>query len=194
MYSAKKQQGRKLYELARRGEAVERMPVRVMIREFTIQDPQSAPPTMNENGTFDLEVRVVCSAGTYVRTLAEDLGKQLGVGAHLVALRRTRAGDFQIAHAVTLEELERAVEGNELGGALLSMDTALSQFPFVHLSEADANWTRNGRSIGIGIATGTTWVDGEKVRMRGQNGSLIAVGSFDAASRTLQPRIVMTTE
>jgi tRNA pseudouridine55 synthase len=194
MYSAKKQQGRKLYELARRGEEVERMPVRVMIREFAVQDPQNPLLTRNEDGTFDLAVRVVCSAGTYVRTLAEDLGKQLGVGAHLVALRRTRAGDFSISDAVTIEALQQRAEGKEIGNALLSMDTALSRFPFIHLTEADANWTRNGRSIGVGNSMGASWADGEKVRMRGENGRLIAVGYFDATSRTLQPRVVMTTD
>ena len=95
MYSAKKQDGRRLYELARRGEEVERKPVRVCIYKFEAIPVASKPTSEllkdNLDGTFDFKVRVVCSSGTYVRTLAEDFGKQLGVGAHLAELRRTRA-------------------------------------------------------------------------------------------------------
>src|SRR2546421_11458874 len=78
MYSAKKVAGRKLYELARRGEEIERQAVRVTISEFEA----TALPSQNDDDTKDLRVRVVCSAGTYIRTLAEDFGKGLGVGAH----------------------------------------------------------------------------------------------------------------
>ena len=95
MYSAKKQDGRKLYELARRGEEVERKPVRVCIYKFEAIKPTGELLKDNLDGTFDFEVRVACSSGTYVRTLAEDFGKRLGVGAHLAELRRTRVGDFR---------------------------------------------------------------------------------------------------
>src|ERR1700716_561044 len=104
MFSAKKVAGRKLYELARRGEQVERQPVAVKISEFATI-PDGAVPNENDDGTRDLKVRVVCSAGTYIRTLAEDFGKQLGVGAHVAELRRTRAGQFKIADALTLDRL-----------------------------------------------------------------------------------------
>src|SRR6266851_6844283 len=77
MYSAKKQAGRKLYELARRGEEVERKPVRVCIYKFEAIKPTGELLKDNLDGTFDFEVRVACSAGTYVRTLAEDFGKRL---------------------------------------------------------------------------------------------------------------------
>ena len=129
-----------------------------------------------------------------MRVLAESVGAKLGVGAHLVALRRTRAGDFRISDAMTLEALQKKVDDQEIGTALLSMDAALTRFPFVQLTETDANWTRNGRSIGIGSAIVATWSDGEKVRMRSESGDLIAVGFFDAGSRTLQPRVVIARE
>src|SRR6267142_126898 len=87
MYSAKKQSGRKLYELARRGEVVERKPARVCIYKFEPINLASKPtPELlkdNLDGTFDFEVSIECSSGTYIRTLAEDFGKRLGVGAHL---------------------------------------------------------------------------------------------------------------
>src|SRR5919198_1629770 len=92
MYSAKKVGGKKLYELARRGEEVERASVRVTVSVFEVMaDSAGAWSRRNEDGTCDVRARVVCSAGTYVRALAESVGERLSVGAHLAALRRTRA-------------------------------------------------------------------------------------------------------
>lgn len=190
MYSAKKQQGRKLYELARRGEEVERSSVRITVHTFETL-PHAGLPTKNEDGTLDLAVRVICSAGTYVRTLAEDLGKRLGTGAHLAALRRTRAGDFRINDAVTLEALQRKADEKEIAALLLSMDAALSRLAFMHLTAEEASRTRNGMNVGVGIEARATWVNGEKIRMRGEDGTLIAVGFFDAPSQTLHPAVVL---
>ncbi|HYY41487.1 MAG TPA: tRNA pseudouridine(55) synthase TruB, partial [Pyrinomonadaceae bacterium] len=110
MYSAKKIAGRKLYELARQGVEVERQAVRVVVRELEALPSDGALLTRHEDGTCELRVRVVCSAGTYVRTLAESIGENLGTGAHLSALRRTRAGDFRLVDAVSLERLNEMVE------------------------------------------------------------------------------------
>ncbi|MGH9903393.1 MAG: tRNA pseudouridine(55) synthase TruB, partial [Pyrinomonadaceae bacterium] len=92
MYSAKKVKGQKLYELARRGEEVEREAARVSVREFAAVRQQGGALLRRDDcdETYDMAVRVVWSAGTYVRTLAESVGERLGVGAHLAALRRTR--------------------------------------------------------------------------------------------------------
>jgi tRNA pseudouridine55 synthase len=206
MYSAKKQQGRKLYELARRGETVERAPVRVTIREF-VAVPNTRPSngphdgplegallSQNEDGTCDLAVRVACSAGTYIRTLAEDLGRRLHVGAHLVALRRTKAGDCRIADAVTLEELEARVLLPDIDRLLLATDAVLSLFPFVDLGESELRRTLNGMDLQIENGMGAVWADGEKVRMRDTGGRLIAVGFFDSANQTLRPRVVLGPE
>src|SRR5687768_10906816 len=104
MYSAKKVEGKKLYELARRGENVERQPIRVCIHQFEAIRPDGQLIKDNLDGTFDFHARVSCSSGTYVRTLAEDFGKRLYVGAHLAELRRTRVGDLGIDQAITLED------------------------------------------------------------------------------------------
>jgi tRNA pseudouridine55 synthase len=98
MYSAKKIAGRKLYELARRGEEIERQPVRIHVREF-VALPREDGSLFDDkaDGTRELSVRVACSAGTYIRTLAETLGTRLGTSAHLALLRRTRAGAFTLA-------------------------------------------------------------------------------------------------
>src|ERR1700754_14163 len=111
MYSAKKVKGKKLYELARRGEEVEREAVRVRVSEFesvAFEDGSFIKP--NGDGTCDVRARVVCSAGTYVRSLAESVGASLGTGAHLAALRRTRAGEFRVERSVTLESLQKFIE------------------------------------------------------------------------------------
>src|SRR5437764_1256205 len=101
MYSAKKVGGKKLYELARQGREIEREAVRVRVEVFEIvADEGGGFLRRNGDGTCDVRARVVCSAGTYVRALAESLGEHLGAGAHLAALRRTRAGSFQIKDAV----------------------------------------------------------------------------------------------
>src|SRR5437870_7955103 len=86
MYSAKKIAGEKLYELARRGEPTERAPVHVQIKAFDLLPSNDSFPRINQDGTADLRVRIICSAGTYVRALAEDLGRRLSVGSHVAEL------------------------------------------------------------------------------------------------------------
>jgi tRNA pseudouridine55 synthase len=191
MYSAKKKDGRKLYELARRGEEVERQPVRVCIHEFTPVRPNGELIKDNLDGTFDFQVRVVCSAGTYVRTLAEDFGKRLNVGAHLAELRRTRVGDLTIDAAITLDDLKIRTNEEALGTVLLSPGTALSRLPFVHLSLEDARRARNGMEV---RAENPNWLDDTKVRMYDSEGQLIAIGDFDRVSGRLHPRVVITRE
>src|SRR5215211_7479020 len=111
MYSAKKVGGKKLYELARQGREVERAAARVRVSEFEIvADEDGSFLRRGEDGTCDLRARVVCSAGTYVRALAESAGENLGTGAHLAALRRTRAGAFGLKQSVALETLEKVSE------------------------------------------------------------------------------------
>jgi tRNA pseudouridine55 synthase len=191
MYSAKKQGGRKLYELARRGEEVEREPVRVCIHEFTPLKPDGQLIKDNLDGTFDFRVRVVCSSGTYVRTLAEDFGKRLGIGAHLAELRRTRVGDLRVSQAITLEELKTRFGEEALGTVLLSPDAALSRMPFVHLTADEARRARHGMEVKV---SGAEWADGEKIRMRDADGQLIAIGYFQASDASLHARVVIAPE
>jgi tRNA pseudouridine55 synthase len=192
MYSAKKQDGRRLYELARRGEEVERKPVRVCIYEFEPIQFASRPTSEllkdNRDGTFDFKVRVACSSGTYVRTLAEDFGKRLGVGAHLAELRRTRVGDFPIHQAQTLEQVKVHFAEEALGQILLPPDQALSRLPHTDLSADDARRVRNGLSVKVSEAA---WSDGERVRVRDEQGNLIAIADFNAAEGSVHPRVVI---
>src|SRR6476659_98006 len=191
MYSAKKIAGRKLYELARRGEEVERKPLRVCIHEFAPIKPTGELLKDNLDGTFDFEVRVVCSSGTYVRTLAEDLGKRLQVGAHLAELRRTRVGDFHIQQAHNLEQMTVSVAEEALSSLMLPTDAALARLPLMDLSAEDVKRVQNGRTVSV---SNTKWSDRERVRMRDEQGNLIAVAEFDAASQSLHPSVVIAGE
>lgn len=191
MYSAKKQGGRKLYEMARHGQEVERKPVRVCIQKFEAIKPTGELLKDNLDGTFDFEVRVECSSGTYVRTLAEDFGKRLQIGAHLAELRRTRVGDFQIQNAQTLEQVKLSVTEDALGRIMLPADAALSRFPAIDLPASDIRRVQNGMAVNVSDAK---WTNGERVRMRDEQGSLIAVAEFDEASASLRPSVVIARD
>ena len=123
MYSAKKVDGKKLYELARKGETIERKPIKVSIHDLELIT------SANHESRSDIDtvrIRVACSAGTYIRTLAEDIGRKLGVGAHLTELRRTRAGKFAIGQSLTLEQLQAMPEP---ASALIPMNDAVEHLP-----------------------------------------------------------------
>lgn len=191
MYSAKKQGGRKLYELARQGQEVDRKPVRVCIHKFEKIKTSNELLKDNLDGTFDLELRVASSAGTYIRTLAEDFGKRLNTGAHLVELRRTRVGDLLVDQAQTLAQVKEAFAEESLGTILHSPDDVLARLSFIDLTEDQVNKVRNGVDIPV---EGTQWNDGERVRLRDPNRKLIAVGVYIAARNSLHPSVVIISE
>jgi tRNA pseudouridine55 synthase len=188
MYSAKKVAGKKLYELAREGREVERKAVRVRVSEFEIAaDEEGCFLKSNADATCDVRARVVCSAGTYVRALAESVGAALGTGAHLASLRRTRAGEFRIGVALSLEELQGRVEAD--GEFLIPLEAALPHLPFEHLTSDEARRVRHGAAI---RAEGErAWEDGAQVAMFDERGALIAVGVYDAEGRVLRPRVML---
>lgn len=134
MYSAIKQGGRKLYDLARAGETIERQPRAVTIDHFTITDWQ--PPEV----TLD----VVCSAGTYIRSLAYDLGESLNVGAHLTGLVRAASGAFTLDHALELDSLLANPNWITL---LIAPEKALAHYPAVQLTDADIVHIQHGRAV-----------------------------------------------
>jgi tRNA pseudouridine55 synthase len=188
MYSAKKIEGKRLYELARRGETIERKPVQVCIYEFAAIKPDGQLIKDNLDGTFDFHTRVSCSSGTYVRTLAEDFGKRLYVGAHLAELRRTRVGDFTIDQAITLDQLKIHFGEQSIGSVLLPPATALSRLPFLHLSADDVRRATHGREVNVAESE---WADGENVTMYDAGEQLIAVGQYNATAGSLHPGVVL---
>ena len=150
MYSALKHQGKRLYELAREGIEVEREPREVMIHELSL-------------GAVDLpefELVVHCSKGTYVRTLAEDIGEALGCGAHVTALRRTGVGPYTDLPMVTMATLEQtAKQGHAaLDALLLPIDTALSDWPEVHIGADTAFYLTQGQPVLVPKAPTEGWV------------------------------------
>lgn len=186
MFSAKKVAGRKLYELARKGVEIERKPVNVTINELEIIRGLVFNGVRNLGSwNLDCGLRVVCSAGTYIRTLAEDIGRKIGTGAHLAELRRTRAGKFDISVAVTLEKLEELKNPQSL---LIPMNAAIAHLPKIILSETRTEKTKNGLS---------TQYDGEKlentqaVQMLDETGDLIAIGFYNEAEKVVQPKVVL---
>lgn len=180
MYSAKKVEGKRLYELARRGKSIERRPIQVSIYEFEPIRHEGELIKDNHDGTFDISVRVSCSSGTYVRTLAEDFGKRLYVGAHLAELRRTRVGDLHLDQAITLDQLKVHKNEESLGTVVFPPGAALSRLPFVHLTAEDVRRANHGREVRVAEAE---WADGENVKMCDMDEHLVAVGEYDATAR-----------
>jgi tRNA pseudouridine55 synthase len=153
MYSAVKHQGQRLYALARDGIEVERKPRNVQIYQLVLHSLK--------NGVLDLEV--ACSKGTYVRTLVEDLGEALGCGAHVVQLRRLSVGPFD-GDMVTIDELKAAADNPEAEGFaaldayLLPIDSAISNWPDVHLDPDAAFYMMQGQPILVPHAPTEGWV------------------------------------
>jgi tRNA pseudouridine55 synthase len=189
MYSAKKVQGRKLYEMARRGIEIEREAVPVTIHQLEALRTGDELLKQNDDGTLEMGVRVVCSAGTYVRVLAEEIGERLGSGAHLSSLRRTRAGQFSLEGATHLDELQERTPAE----ILLPPDAALSAMPFVHLTETETRRASQGVALRLAATAALNLSDGAMVRLRDESGALIAVGSYEASTQTLRPRVVIAS-
>lgn len=183
MYSAKKIAGRKLYELAREGKEVEREPADVTIYKLDLS--QDRVPAEPEEGTFHLRFQVRCSAGTYIRTLAEDIGRELGTGAHLEELRRTAAGKFRIENAVTLDDLVRADDPSRF---LLPMTEALGSMPEFTVREGRVAQTLNGLSTRV---SSESFTEGQRVKMLSESGELLAIGTFNPTENAIQPTLVL---
>ena len=196
MYSAKKIDGKKLYELARKGIEVERETVKITIYELeTMETPKRGDEKTSEKEDLnlglevcDLGIKVACSAGTYIRTLAEDIGRKLETGAHLAELRRTRAGKFDLSKAVTIAELEAIVRAEKLGDYLISMNKAVSHLPQVVLSEEEIADTRNGKKL---RCDADELAENQTVRMIDAAENLIAIGFYKEAEKSIQPKLVL---
>lgn len=163
MYSALHHGGKRLYELARAGETVERAPRPVTIDRLELVRWE----------TPDLTLDVTCSKGAYIRALARDLGAALGCGAHLAALKRTFVGAFRIEQATPLAALES--DPALIGRVLLPPEAAVADWPAVALDAAQSQRVRNGLGIGLPDAVG------DRVRAHGPDGALLALLRRDEA-------------
>ncbi|PSJ20810.1 tRNA pseudouridine(55) synthase TruB [Halomonas sp. ND22Bw] len=180
MYSALKHQGRKLYELAREGKSVERA-----VRRVTVYDAR----LLSFEGTaFELEVRV--SKGTYIRTLAEDIGEALGCGAHISVLRRLATGPFGADGMLTPEALEALPDQAAREGVLLPVDVLVADLPRLALDEAAASRLLHGQSARCD--TGELPVDGLARLYRDE--TFLGLGVVRAAGEIAPRRLLSTAE
>jgi tRNA pseudouridine55 synthase len=132
--------GRRLYELARAGEEVERAARKVTVFELTLRDFSAT----------ELKLSVRCSKGFFVRSLAADLGEALGCGAHLTALRRTRSGPFTLDQAISLADVQ--ARGAALAARLVSMADALADVPRLDVTAAEAERVRHGGVVEVPVS------------------------------------------
>ncbi|MBZ4418282.1 tRNA pseudouridine(55) synthase TruB [Myxococcus sp. RHSTA-1-4] len=159
MYSAVKVAGKRLYELARAGEEVERAARQVTVYELVLRDYSAER----------LQLSVRCSKGFFVRTLAHELGRALGCGAHLEALRRTQSGPFSLAQALPLADVPALVKEGVLASRLVSMTDALAELPAVRVGAAEAQRVSHG--VPVEVPAGRPG----RVRVMGPDGALLAV-------------------
>lgn len=169
MYSAVKIDGKKLYELARKGEVIERPARRVTIYELEILEKH-----------LNLEYpkvrfRVRCSKGTFIRTLCVDIGKKLHVPAHMSHLIRIESAGYTLADAHPLEKIEQAVYDGEWINMIQPLDQALSFFPAVTVPDYLVQKILNGRPILARFPLPEGIHEGEKIRVLSPNGELIAI-------------------
>jgi tRNA pseudouridine55 synthase len=182
-YSAVKMQGRKAYEMAREGEDVELAPRKITVHHLEVLE--WAPP--------EVVIDVHCSSGTYVRSLANDLGVQLGCGAYLVGLRRTKSGRFSLRDATPLRKLQEAFNAGNWYQYLIPAAEALGDWPAIELSPDEVEGVRHGHRVkAVGDA-----VLGSRVRGVSTQGELVALMELvtgEDGSPEWQPKKVFFTE
>lgn len=175
MHSALKHEGRPLYEYARAGQVIERAARRVRIAAIDLLALSPvASGAAGSPGSLSADIRVQCSKGTYIRTLAADLGERLGCGAHLIALRREAVGQLDVADAVTLEALE-AMEPARRLQRLLGSDALMTALPPVALEPSLARRFLQGQRLRLAAPRGVA--QGERVRVY-EDGRLIGTASL----------------
>lgn len=185
MYSAIKQGGQPLYKLAREGREVERKARRVTVHRLELKAFRGELA----GGRAEVDVYLECSKGTYVRSIAEDLGAALGCGAHVGALRRTRAGPFGLEDSVTLSTLESLKQNGQLAAMdqlLQGADTALEGLPLVRLSESGGFYIRQGQPVLVPNAPCNGMV-----RVALETGEFLGVGEILDDGRVAPRRLIV---
>ena len=164
--SAKKVAGRPAYELARKNIAVELAPVEVQLYELTLLGIEGS----------DIRVRAHCSAGTYLRAIAHELGQAVGCGAHLFQLRRVESGEFTLEHASSLEKLQALASAGRLSEAVIPLAQLLPQFPSEHVDPIVEAQIRQGRDFPVSpfrVQKGAQFV-----KALSHAGDLVAIGEI----------------
>jgi tRNA pseudouridine55 synthase len=178
MYSALKFEGKALYEYAREGVDIERQSRVVTISNITITQ-------------FDKDVAIItvkCSKGTYIRTLAEDIGNTLGSGAHLIGLRRIETAGYELADAITIEQLEDKIKATQievLHSLLLPIDSAIAYLPAVTLNAEAAHYLMQGQAV---------WLSGKiphgEIRLFDENSRFLGLGFLQEDGKIAPKRLM----
>lgn len=176
-YSSVKVKGRHAYDMARNGEEVDLEPRTINV--YNLDLLEWAPP--------EAVIDVYCSSGTYVRSLAHDLGEKLGCGAHLIGLRRTKSGRFTLRDAVPLRKLREAFENDTWQNLIIPAAEALSDWPAVELTTEQLDIVRHGRRIPAEPGVGTM------ARAISEEGELIGLLELDPETQEWQPKKVFTS-
>jgi tRNA pseudouridine55 synthase len=162
MYSAVRVNGKRLYELARKGIEVERKPRKITVYSIERKGRKSG----------DIVLDIKCSKGTYIRTLCSDIGEMLGCGACMSALRRTEAGMFSVENAYTLDEVIREAEIGDVSSLLLPTETIFSEYERITVSASAEAKVRNGNPVSFSAPDGT-------YRVCSQQGEFLALGKCE---------------
>ena len=191
MYSALKVNGKKLYELARAGKEIERKPRKVQIKELEIEE--IAIPLVR--------MRIVCSKGTYIRTLCHDIGAALGCGGVMESLIRSRVGIFGIENALTLAELESLRDAGNISSVIISPDAVFDKNQAVVVKEEARRMAENGNRLGMDQVTDVGGLssegaedrtnlqlkDGEQVRVYDGRGKFYGIYAYCSMENVLKP-------
>ena len=178
MYSALKVNGKKLYELARAGKEVER---------------QARPVTIHEIGILEMNIpevfiRVSCSKGTYIRTLCHDIGRKLGCGGTMSALKRTRVGEFTLDRALTLRCLQGLKEKNLLESVVCSVDECFARYPALHVAGEHQKLIDNGNSFYPSqTLEKEKHPEGQWVRVYNEEGRFYGIYAFENSRHWYKP-------
>lgn len=188
MFSALKHQGQPLYKLARQGKTIERPSRTVTIHNIALLDFEAGNPAK-------MTVDVHCSKGTYIRSIAEDLGQALGCGAHVKTLHRSLSGSFSDDHAMTLDQLAEELKASTLNSSdsldhhLLPVDAPIQHLPQIHLPEAAINEFRRGIKVEIAEAY-RIGEEGVIVRVFSDSECFVGIGELQADNQLAPKRLI----
>ncbi len=184
MYSALKHKGKPLYKLAREGVEIERKPREVSIKYIELLDIKIPYVTF----------RTLCSKGTYIRTLCDDIGRELGVGAHLSELERTEIGQYKLDNSLSLSELKSISQGEEIDKGIYTMDEALSWLPEFRIDETMLKRVMHGNPVELNLRTDFSddLKSASGIRIKSADGDLLAIGRFSEVKNMIKMDVVFS--
>lgn len=195
MFSAKKVDGERLHKAARAGREVERQACDINIYEIAMLQDRAF--TENADGTRDFMMQVKCSSGTYIRTLAHDIGARLGFGAHLSALRRTAVGHFGIDKALSLSEIEKHMAEGTIESKRISLAETVAHLPGLRLDEGMLKLISHGRELAIGATAAARMAEElqrspqKYVSLCDEGDELVGIGELSLEKEVIKPKIVL---